>query len=107
MNVYLNKLQAENFPVLVGEWGAPNRLADKSWGTLGSWEAEHIVMEQVAPSRTIKPGLLNWHCTSGDGMPLTSPDDWCLSTNPAKLPSGMKLLWQGRDLFNYGKLVNR
>jgi hypothetical protein len=106
MNVYFDKLEAENLPVLVGEWGATNRLADESFANGGSWEAAHILMEQVAPRRTIKPGVLNWHCTAGDGYALARPDDWCLNYDPGHLRSGRTLLWQGQDLFNYAKLVN-
>jgi hypothetical protein len=106
MNVYFDKLEAENLPVLVGEWGATNRLADESFANGGSWDAAHILMEQVAPRRTIKPGVLNWHCTAGDGYALARPDDWCLNYDPGHLRSGRTLLWQGQDLFNYAKLVN-
>lgn len=102
MQTYLNKLSTAGVPVVVGEWGAPDRLADEDWAMGGSWDAAHIFMEQVAPNQAVKPGSLNWACSAGDAYPLMNPDGYCLHWS-----GDMSVLtWQGRDLDDYARLVN-
>jgi hypothetical protein len=102
LNTYLNGLQAEDLPLLVGEYGAVDNIGDEQWYAGGAWDAAHAFMEQVAPNRAVKPGVIHWACSPETGYPLANPDHWCLGYDPTQVT----LAWQGTDLFSYAKLVN-
>jgi hypothetical protein len=101
-NWYLDQVQLEGVPLVLGEWGAREFDAEE-WYMEGSNDAAHMLTESILPTRSApKPGLVFWHGSGLDLRYLETTQNywWAWGGSTATLNR------QGLAFYNYTTSVN-